>query len=73
MTTVILVMLWLTTVSLAYYIGKHTGTKQRKPSVPVQEVPLTKEEQLRIERERRENKNFWDYDGTPQSDTFQAN
>ena len=52
-----------------FWFGKgfFLATRKEKPKrSKVQPKPLTQEQQRQVERQKREEENFWNYDGTRQ-------
>lgn len=59
----ILITMWLTLCFTAFYIGYRMGKNTKKQ---VEAVELTEYEKRALEKEKRELKNFWTYNGEEQ-------
>lgn len=59
----ILITLWLTLCFIAFYIGFRIGKNFKKQP---EAVELTEYEKRALEKEKRELKNFWTYNGEVQ-------
>ena len=52
---------------ICFGLGFHIGYKKKEAEKPkIEPIPLTEEEQRRLEQQKRHEKNFWGYDGTKQ-------
>ena len=52
-----------------FWFGKgfSLGNKKKKPKRPkIEPKPLTQEQQRQVEKQKRHEENFWNYNGNPQ-------
>lgn len=59
----ILLTLWVVLLFMAFYSGYCLGKKQKKQ---IEKTELTEFEKRALEKEKRELKNFWTYNGESQ-------
>lgn len=54
----------LSLCAFSFAVGLHIGKKKKTKPVPQE---LSAEEKIKIERRKKEEENFWNYDGNPQN------
>lgn len=54
----------LSLCAISFWVGLYIGYKKKIKPMPQE---LSAEEKIKIERRKKEEENFWDYDGNPQN------